>query len=197
MDVQDVPLDIKDQKEIYVAGPPVDKDAQVKIGINNYIPLQGSIQCDCGICNEKVWIGPKQEVIAEQARSQAKAVYYTCFSCSFYLQYMFRKPDETSDLKVSRAGDEGGTYEIDHHKLTDIPTNLGRNMELFTIYDKPTDEPDKFVLRRWTIVGSKPTPDAEYQTADSLEDIRKLLPPGLSCMSRNPTDDPKIVETWI
>jgi hypothetical protein len=33
--------------------------------------------------------------------------------------------------------------------------------------------------------------------ADSLAELRELLPPGLTLLARNPADDPVIVETWL
>lgn len=185
-------LDLADQKEIYVAGPPSDKDSQIKMGILDYVPLPNSIQCECGMCGHQVWIGPKQETVAAKAREQSKDVHYVCFPCSFYLQFMFKTPEDNTDLKVARAGDEGGTY-----KLAPEVTNR-KCMEIFTIYDHPNDVPNKFVLRRWTVkANSVPVPDAGYQTADTLDGIRALIPPGLHCMPRNPQDDPKVVESWI
>jgi hypothetical protein len=33
--------------------------------------------------------------------------------------------------------------------------------------------------------------------ADTLEEIRMLLPPGLCCFGRRDSDDPVIVEVWL
>lgn len=70
----------------------------------------------------------------------------------------------------------------------------------FTIYEKPKDYPDKFVVRRWAVVRGRPNPVPDpkaWAVADSLEMARKALPPGLVCTQRYPGDDPVIVETWV
>jgi len=36
-----------------------------------------------------------------------------------------------------------------------------------------------------------------FHTADSLEEIRKFVPPGLTNLHRQPNDDPVIVEVWV
>lgn len=66
-------------------------------------------------------------------------------------------------------------------------------LELWTIYDHPLDFPDQFVAR--CFLGDQPTD--RYLTADTLEELRRLLPPGLICFTRDPYDDPAIVETWF
>jgi len=71
-------------------------------------------------------------------------------------------------------------------------------MSMWTIYDHPTDFPNEFVARRHEIVrgGSRPTSDA--MASHSLDLLRdELARRGLSCISRHPTDEPQIVETWL
>jgi hypothetical protein len=38
---------------------------------------------------------------------------------------------------------------------------------------------------------------ARYLIADTLEDLRKLLPPGLVCLGRLDEDERTIVESWV
>lgn len=64
---------------------------------------------------------------------------------------------------------------------------------LWTIYKHPSDYPDKYVARKFIL--DKPT--SEILIGDTLEEIRKMLPLGLTRFDRNPEDDPVIVETWI
>lgn len=70
---------------------------------------------------------------------------------------------------------------------------------MWVICDHPTDvpEPFGFTIREWTVNGSGATADSRVQFAMTLEDARKLVPPGLYCLPRSPEDDPVIVETWI
>lgn len=64
---------------------------------------------------------------------------------------------------------------------------------IWTIYDHPIDYPDHWVARLW--MNDQPT--EEIRLADSLEELRNRLPPGLVCLSRHQADDPKIVEVWL
>jgi hypothetical protein len=68
---------------------------------------------------------------------------------------------------------------------------------LHTIYKHPKDYPTKFVVRKFIAKAGKIIPDNNAQTADTLEEIRKLVPLGLQRVPRNKTDDPVIVETWV
>lgn len=67
------------------------------------------------------------------------------------------------------------------------------SLTIWVVYDNPTDYPGRFVARKWLA----DTPTQELRLADSLEELRQLLPDGLCCLPRSPVDDPKIVETWF
>ncbi len=71
------------------------------------------------------------------------------------------------------------------------PTPPG--LEMFVIYDHPTDHPDDFVVRRW--VGE--APQEIVGKTFTLEGARRLVPAGAHWLDRSPGDDPVIVETWI
>lgn len=69
---------------------------------------------------------------------------------------------------------------------------------VWTIYEHPKDYPDRFVARLFTVTpeaGAQPT--KYHLLADSLEEIRNLLPPGLVRIERDLADEPQIVERWI
>jgi hypothetical protein len=67
-------------------------------------------------------------------------------------------------------------------------------LSMWTIYDHPTDYPDHFVARRFEL--DKPT--SQILLCETLEPIRDALAgAGLICFMRDPSDDPKIVETWM
>lgn len=72
-------------------------------------------------------------------------------------------------------------------------------MNLFVIYSHTSDQPDPFVVRRWTIkAGEPPIPDAQlWGAALSLEQARLLIPPGLCRIVRHDEDNPCVVETWM
>lgn len=67
----------------------------------------------------------------------------------------------------------------------------------YTIYERPADHPDCFVVRQWHIYRGDSEPmQGEARTADTLDDARELVPEGLVCIVRSPEDDETIVETW-
>jgi hypothetical protein len=68
-------------------------------------------------------------------------------------------------------------------------------MSQYAIYDHPTDFPDSFVVREWKVSGAG-VEAGSAQTADSLEQARALVPPGLQLLPDFEDDDPKIVEVW-
>ena len=70
-------------------------------------------------------------------------------------------------------------------------------MEQWTVYERPLDYPDGYVARRWVIGSGGAVPTNDMFVADTLDELRALLPPGLFCLLRQPGDDPKIVEVWI
>jgi hypothetical protein len=71
-------------------------------------------------------------------------------------------------------------------------------LHLWTVYDHPRDYPDSYVARLMLIGrrGVIQRTNAMY-TADSLDELRSLLPPGLTCLPRHEEDDPVILEVWI
>ena len=74
-------------------------------------------------------------------------------------------------------------------------------LEMFTIYKHPSDYPDEYVCRRQLIGPGVVQHDANlFVRSSSLELCRALLhskKAGLTCLGRQPQDDPVIVETWI
>jgi hypothetical protein len=71
-------------------------------------------------------------------------------------------------------------------------------LDMWTIYFNPRDYPDLWVARRFVIGGGPvPQPTADMFVADSLAEVRALLPCGLAMIPRDPTDDYQIVETWL
>jgi len=71
-----------------------------------------------------------------------------------------------------------------------------RVLEIWTVYRHPRDHPDKFVARK-SLSTLPPTMTNDMFVADSLDEVRALLPPGLYCLLPQFDDDPVIVEIWI
>lgn len=70
---------------------------------------------------------------------------------------------------------------------------MNENLMSWVIYNSPSDHPGKFVARKFNL----DIPTSEHKTADTLDDIRKLVSPGLVCLKRSENDDPVIVEVWL
>jgi hypothetical protein len=66
-------------------------------------------------------------------------------------------------------------------------------LEIWTIYDHPTDYPDCFVARKF--LNDQPTDTVLF--APTLARIREMIPQGLFPLARFKEDDPVIVESWF
>jgi hypothetical protein len=72
-----------------------------------------------------------------------------------------------------------------------------QHLEIWTVYDHPSDYQDKFVARKSLVTAQGSIMTHEMFVADSLVEIRMLLPPGLARIPRYENDDPVIVECWL
>lgn len=72
-------------------------------------------------------------------------------------------------------------------------TTSGKTISLWTVYHSPADFPGKFVAQRW----QDEEPTGDMFAADDLEELRRMLPPGLHRLPPHPADDPVIVEVWF
>ena len=72
-------------------------------------------------------------------------------------------------------------------------------MPTWTIYATPADFPSvPYVVRGWLVgPGGQVRDSGAIGFADTLEQARNYLPPGLVRFERSPDDDPVIVETWL
>lgn len=70
-------------------------------------------------------------------------------------------------------------------------------LTIFTIYEKPKDQPEHFVVRQWFTNGERDPLPGEAKLAKTLGEARAWIPHGLVRFDRNPADDPSIIETWI
>lgn len=75
----------------------------------------------------------------------------------------------------------------------------GECLRMWTVYDHPSDYPDKFVARLFEVDAAGPRPSASIIVCDDLARLRDMLAFELHlvCLMRNPEDDAKIVETWL
>lgn len=71
-------------------------------------------------------------------------------------------------------------------------------LSIWTITRNLSDHPGKHVARRHVVYpGSAAGATADHFIADTLDQARACLPPGLINLGRNQADDPVIVESWI
>lgn len=68
----------------------------------------------------------------------------------------------------------------------------------YTVFANPADYPGRYVVRGWRLVGTSILQDpGPLAVRHTLEEARAALPPGLQRCSRDPNDDPVIVEVWM
>ena len=72
-------------------------------------------------------------------------------------------------------------------------------LTMWTVYENQNDYPDKFVARRFEVDASGPVPTASVIICDDLDQLRDMLfsELHLTCLARDPNDEPQIVETWL
>lgn len=70
-------------------------------------------------------------------------------------------------------------------------------LSMWTVYDHPKDYPDGYIARRHEAGNGVSNPTADVVTGD-LALIREAMTRcGLYCMKRAPSDDLRILETWM
>lgn len=68
---------------------------------------------------------------------------------------------------------------------------------MWTVCTGTTDYGDKYTARPHTVTDDGHFVGKEVLVADTLDEIRELLPPGLTMLPRQDADDPVIVECWL
>ena len=73
------------------------------------------------------------------------------------------------------------------------------DLELFVVYEKPSDFPNSFVVRKHTIIMGKAKPaGSPMLIGPNIDHIREVLRQmGAINIGRFPNDDPVIKEVWI
>ncbi|TAZ20728.1 hypothetical protein ELH77_19170 [Rhizobium ruizarguesonis] len=71
-------------------------------------------------------------------------------------------------------------------------------LDIWTICERPSDFPDSFTARCHSVTSAGSEPTGLLLVADDIETLRKeMIRRGLTCISREPGDDPVIVESWL
>ncbi len=71
------------------------------------------------------------------------------------------------------------------------------SLVIWTVYENPLDYPGKWALRAHYVERGGVRAASECAVRDSLEEIRKCVPAGLTQMQRHRDDDPAIYEVWL
>lgn len=70
-------------------------------------------------------------------------------------------------------------------------------LTVWTVYVNPLDHPGKWVLRGFNVAGGGAVPHEHCVVADSLEEVRAAVPPGLVRLPPSEHDEPHIFESWV
>lgn len=70
-------------------------------------------------------------------------------------------------------------------------------LTIWTIYQRPSDYPDSWVLRGHDILGEQAQPHRVCFVCRTLDEVRAKVPPGARRIGREPEDHPTIYETWV
>lgn len=70
-------------------------------------------------------------------------------------------------------------------------------MELWTVYDHPSDFPHCYVARKFLATGNKIEATGDIIESHDLQALRDVLAhEGLIPIARSPYDDANVIETW-
>lgn len=75
---------------------------------------------------------------------------------------------------------------------------MSEPLVMYTVYDHPRDEPDWYVVRRWTSTAKSFDMEEIVLKVKTLEEVNRWA--GERClgfMARHPNDDPCIVGVWL
>ena len=81
--------------------------------------------------------------------------------------------------------------------MTKLHWRLRARLPMWVIYRPGAREYPQHWAARMHITLPETRPTRFVITHDSLEELRSLLPPGLTLMQRDPLDVPQIEEVWL
>jgi hypothetical protein len=87
--------------------------------------------------------------------------------------------------------------KIPQGRLWRIHQKCQHLLPLWTVYSPHTLEYPGVWVARMHLVLPRPRPTRFVFSHDTLEELRELLPPGLTRLDRDPGDPPQIVEVWL
>ncbi len=79
-----------------------------------------------------------------------------------------------------------------------MQNSADRQLEFWTVYEKPLDFPGQFVARRFEIRGGRSEPTNVALLAESRQEIdAQFSGKGYTWLPRNPGDEAQIVGSWL
>lgn len=72
-----------------------------------------------------------------------------------------------------------------------------RMLKMYTIFCKPSDYPNHYVVRRFHVIKGETTPTFYVWICDTLDEARACIPDNLMLIPRDPDDAPALVESWV
>jgi hypothetical protein len=75
--------------------------------------------------------------------------------------------------------------------------DMSEGFSVLTIYERPIDFPEQYVVRESTVLNGRVYLHVDFQLASTLEEARRVIPPGRFCLGE--PNDLRIpaVESWI
>jgi|HubBroStandDraft_6_1064221.scaffolds.fasta_scaffold3971273_2 hypothetical protein len=74
---------------------------------------------------------------------------------------------------------------------------MSATLEMYVVYERPRDYPDKFVVRRWGCRAEGAVPEDWFVLGTTLDEVRAAIPRHCVRLERDPRDEPQIIEVWI
>lgn len=99
------------------------------------------------------------------------------------------------------CGGEGGTLHCSRRGESAAVSTANPRLGLFTVYERPKDAPDSYVVRFSEVLpGGEIRQAADKHDFRTLEEAREAIlrvHPGAYRLPRHPDDDPTIREVWL
>jgi hypothetical protein len=187
-----------EQKNKVLIAKHVEEDTQgVWVGNCGYRIDLGEVQklykATCCKCGQKFLSSAS---IAQSEFGMLDAGHERCPKCNESLNLTYNPETETiitmgfEDYLRNRNINKVKTFNsLEEIDFSDI------KVPALVIYKDPKDYPDKCVARIWDM--SIPAATNTIYIADSVNEIRKIIPEGATVIPRSEKDDNCVVETWM
>jgi hypothetical protein len=87
---------------------------------------------------------------------------------------------------------------VEVQAMSGIPRPDHARLQIWTIYDRPSDYPSNFVARLSLVGPGGQQPTEHLLVSTDLDALREqMMQLGLTCIPRYPEDQPHIVEVWL